>query len=320
MREGNFGTILVTGGTGWLGSFARRQVLPAVISSIGPQVAFNRHYRVTYDLSKQLIAAARKHPSVQALVYTSTAEAVILKHEHNARPVREDELPLYSLQCGPNAYSCTKAAIDALVHATNTLEALNNATGIFEDQLLTAVLRQTGHYGPRDHVTMGAMLNLVNTSATQFQIGPNKLVHDCPAHVLAAKTLLHPGSSRADGQEFFISDGKPMRFWDYAHTLWAEAGDANWAPAGPHKVIQISFWPVLFVAGCFEWAFWICTFGLVRPGANRMAYQFMKTRCWFDIGEARRVLGYEPMFGTEEGLRRTVMWFKENEGWDKKMQ
>lgn len=44
---------------------------------------------------------------------------------------------------------------------------------------------------------------------------------------------------------------------------------------------------------------------------------YMKTGCWFDFGRVRSVLGYEPEFGTEEGLRRTVQWFKDKEGWDK---
>jgi len=31
-----------------------------------------------------------------------------------------------------------------------------------------------------------------------------------------------------------------------------------------------------------------------------------------DISEARRILGYEPLVGFEEGLRRTIEWYREN--------
>jgi sterol-4alpha-carboxylate 3-dehydrogenase (decarboxylating) len=37
-----------------------------------------------------------------------------------------------------------------------------------------------------------------------------------------------------------------------------------------------------------------------------MTFEYMKTGCCFDIGRARDVLGYEPVFGTEEGVKRGV--------------
>jgi sterol-4alpha-carboxylate 3-dehydrogenase (decarboxylating) len=284
------------------------------------------HYRTTYELSKQLIDIVRKHPSVQALVYTSTAEAVDMKPEYNSRPVREDQIKLHTLHSGPNAYSRTKAAIDALVRETNTPEATKNTTGNYENQLLTNVLRVTGMYGPRDRLTVVELLSLVNTPRTWFQIGPNKLTHDwihldncARAHVLAAKALMRTSGPRADGEAFFVSDGKPKPFWDFAQLVWREAGDANWAVDGPHRAMEIPIWLVLFVVGTMEWAFWIFTFGYVRPTSRRETFEYIKTGCWFDIGKARDVLGYEPKFDTDEGMRRTIQWFKDNEGWDKKL-
>jgi sterol-4alpha-carboxylate 3-dehydrogenase (decarboxylating) len=47
-----------------------------------------------------------------------------------------------------------------------------------------------------------------------------------------------------------------------------------------------------------------------------MAFEYMKTGYWFNIGKARDVLGHEPVFGTEEGVRRSVGWFSEEKGWD----
>ncbi|OAL07403.1 NAD(P)-binding protein [Phaeosphaeriaceae sp. SRC1lsM3a] len=302
-----------------------------IIHTIGPGFFSppKAHYRVTYELSKQLVAIARKHSSVQALVYTSTAEVIKLKAEYNSFPLREDQVPLNNLNSGPNAYCRTKAAVDILVRSTNTPEAIANTSGNFSDQLLTATLRVTGIYGPRDRLTVLEILSMVNTPKTWFQIGPNRLTHDwihvencANAHVLAAKALLRkPGGSksreRADGQAFNVSDGKPMPFWNFAHLIWSEGGDANWAYGGPHRVIQIPIGLVLFFVGVMEWVVWIFTAGMMRSTSTRTSFEYLKTGCWLDITKAREVLGYTPLFGTEEGLKKTMGWFRDNEGWDR---
>lgn len=131
--------------------------------------------------------------------------------------------------------------------------------------------------------------------------------------MLAAKALIHPPTEeRADGQAFNISDGSPMKFWDFARTLFREAGDANWAPDGSQKAVQIPFWVILFGIGLTEWLYWIFTFGLLRPNSSTPTYHYMKTGCWLDISKARRVLGYEPLLHTNEGLKKSVHWMREN--------
>jgi sterol-4alpha-carboxylate 3-dehydrogenase (decarboxylating) len=278
------------------------------------------HYRITYDLSRHFIVAVKKHPSVQALVFTSTVEAVALRPSDNDHPVREDEIGTYSLNHGPMVYSRVKAAIDTLVRESNTPEAFSNVTGNYSNQLLTAVIRMTGMYGPRDGQAIEAMLELVNTPKTQFQTGPNELVHDwcyvynaASVHMLAAKALIRPPTEeRADGQAFNVSDGSPTKFWDFARMIWKEAGDANWADNGPHKVKVVPFWVVLYGMSLMEWLYWIFTFGLLRPKSTTATFSYMKTGCWMDISKARRVLGYEPLVDTKEGIKRTVQLEREH--------
>ena len=44
-----------------------------------------------------------------------------------------------------------------------------------------------------------------------------------------------------------------------------------------------------------------------RPGHDR--------RYAIDWGKAKKELGYEPLFGLDEYLEKTVKWYKENEWW-----
>jgi nucleoside-diphosphate-sugar epimerase len=84
------------------------------------------------------------------------------------------------------------------------------------------------------------------------------------------------------------------------------------------RVIAIPFWLVFFAVGRIEWAFWIFTLGTMRANSSRMTYEYMKTGAgWILKGEA--CVGYEPEFDTDEGLCRTMQWYKENGG-DEKAQ
>ncbi len=52
----------------------------------------------------------------------------------------------------------------------------------------------------------------------------------------------------------------------------------------------------------------------VEPSVKRLPVQPGDVpRTWADIGRARAVLGYEPRVPIEEGLRRFVAWFREQD-------
>ena len=66
------------------------------------------------------------------------------------------------------------------------------------------------------------------------------------------------------------------------------------------------------------WPFWIAgaaceavcaPFGLEPPLYRRRVDFFTKSRA-FDIGRARRELGYSPAVGLREGIRRTLEWYR----------
>jgi len=48
------------------------------------------------------------------------------------------------------------------------------------------------------------------------------------------------------------------------------------------------------------------------PLVNKTRVKFMSTPLTYSIEKARRVLGYEPESGTEETLRWTLAWVREN--------
>ena len=76
----------------------------------------------------------------------------------------------------------------------------------------------------------------------------------------------------------------------------------------PPPRLRLPVWPVwLAAAGCEA----ICRpLGLEPPLYRRRVDFFTKSRA-FDIGRARRELGFAPAVGLREGIGRTLEWYRE---------
>jgi sterol-4alpha-carboxylate 3-dehydrogenase (decarboxylating) len=172
-----------------------------------------------------------------------------------------------------------------------------------------------GIYGPREHggITV-SFIPTAGTFVTRIQLGNNNVVHDwvyvgnaAYAHVLAVNALLNP-QRRADGEAYFITDGVPMKLWDFVRKVWTASGDKN---CNHIRKIIIPWWMVLTLAAATEFVFRIFTRGRKLAPLTRLHVHYMKGGAWFNIGKAQERLGYEPLVSTSEGIERTVAWFRQ---------
>lgn len=100
------------------------------------------------------------------------------------------------------------------------------------------------------------------------------------------------------GQAFFITNGEPMYFWDFARAVWNEMGHEC-----PSRTINIPMGFGMVLGALSEFVS-----GLMgkEPGFTRDRIYYVTAHRWFNIEKARRVLGYEPDVGIEEGIKRAV--------------
>jgi len=110
---------------------------------------------------------------------------------------------------------------------------------------------------------------------------------------------------RVAGQAFFITNGEPMYLWDFFRAMWKELGHEN-----ESWIIKIPSGLGLVLGTASEWFSWAMG---REPGFTRGRIYYVTTHRWFNIEKARRVLGYEPDVGIEEGIKRTAAWWKEEE-------
>jgi len=112
------------------------------------------------------------------------------------------------------------------------------------------------------------------------------------------------------GQAFFITNGEPVPFWSFSKAVWQEySGDSGLYDASK-KPWAIPRDLVMPIADLAESVMGI--FGK-QPTFTRFKLTIVTAERWYNIEKARRVLGYEPKVGIEEGIKRSVAWVKEQE-------
>ncbi|KAH9969483.1 C-3 sterol dehydrogenase [Russula dissimulans] len=109
------------------------------------------------------------------------------------------------------------------------------------------------------------------------------------------------------GQAFFITNGEPVYFWDFPRRLWRMLASDSYPARDPFVMSKSLGFAVATLA---EWWGWLSG---REPTFTRFRVTFTCVNRWHNIEKARRVLGYEPQVGLEEGMRRTVEWWKAEE-------
>lgn len=113
-----------------------------------------------------------------------------------------------------------------------------------------------------------------------------------------------PNELAVAGQAFFITNCEPLYFWDFARSVWKGLGHIPASPIALPPSIG------LVLASLAE------TFSRLtgrEPGFTRFRVKFATQKRYYNAERARRLLGYEPVVGVEEGLQRTLQWWKESQ-------
>jgi nucleoside-diphosphate-sugar epimerase len=166
--------------------------------------------------------------------------------------------------------------------------------------LATIALRPHLLWGPNDTQLTKSILAR-GRSGTLARIGSRDPLVDFTyidnaalAHLLAADKLAQ--GAPISGKPFFVSQGEPVPLWTFIDRLLA---------AGSLPPVQRTISPrVAYGAGALlELAYRVLPLK-GEPRLTRFLVEELCTAHWFNIGAARRELGYAPIVSIEEGLRR----------------
>ena len=283
------------------------EVQPTIIIHSASPISFGNNadeshfYGINVKGTQNLLDCAAAAPSVKAFIYTSSVTVMA----DNSFLSLKETAPIYTATSRASYYARTKAIADASVLAAN------NPTG-----LRTACLRLIAVYGERDNQVIPGSVAALHQGRQRFQIGDNSNLTDwvsvgnvATAHLLAAKALLADVAGRAGpkvaGEAFFITDGKPLPFWDFQRKIWAAAGDRT--PVTEVRVVP--GWFMLALASTVEWLYWIFTLGQRRPKTfTRELIEYTCLPRTYSIDKARERLGYVPANDMDKTIQEGVDW------------
>ncbi|SCU82393.1 LADA_0C04918g1_1 [Lachancea dasiensis] len=236
-----------------------------------------------------------KRLNVKAFIYTSSAGVIFNGQDiHNA----DETWPIPEVPM--DGYNETKAIAEEMVLKSNSIS----------QSFVTIALRPAGIFGPGDRQLVPGLRSVAKMGQSKFQIGDNNNLFDwtyvgnvADAHVLAAeKLLLKSSQPEVAGEAFFITNDSPAYFWALARTVWRADGHVD-------KYNIVLNRPIAICAGYLSQC--ISKLTGKEPGLTPFRVKVVCAVRYHNVNKAKRLLGYKPAVGIEEGIAKTLAWMNE---------
>ena len=253
-------------------------------------------FRINTEGTQHLVRALQELGiPLKRFVYISSLSIMgAIREEQPYQEIRESD------EARPNtAYGKSKLKAEQWLNAFNQELTAND-----QQPLPYVILRPTGVYGPRerDYFMMAKSIKQHMDLAVGFQRQDITFVYVTDV-VQAVFLALEKGKT---GRCYFLSDGAVYQSSTFSDLIRKELGNPWWiritAPLWLLRIITFFGEHIGHLTGKVT-------------ALNNDKYNIMRQRNWrCDIDPARQELGYQPQVTLEEGVRRSIKWYKDN-GW-----
>lgn len=241
--------------------------------------------------TENVLKACRK-AGVQRLVYTSTPSVVFDRRDITGG---DESLP-YATEFLCH-YARTKAEAERLV--------LAGGGGGFR----TCAIRPHLVWGPGDPhliprlVAKGRARQLKRVGKGDNLVDISYVDNVAHAHILAAEDLA--GRGNASGKAYFISQGEPVRLWDWINGLFAKLGITEVDGSLPFSLA--------YGAGAVLELLHSVVMPEREPRMTRFLAEQLAKSHYFSIRRAEMDFGYAPIVSTAQGMEHLVAWIAAHE-------
>ena len=253
-------------------------------------------FRINTEGTQHLVRALQElGMPLKRFVYISSLSIMgAIREKQPYQEIREYD------KARPNtAYGKSKLKAEQWLDA-NSLQLTANGLSPFP----YVILRPTGVYGPRerDYFMMAKSIKAHTDFAVGFKQQDITFVYVSDV-VQAVFLALEKGKT---GRRYFLSDGEVYQSSTFSNLIRQELGNPWWIR------ITAPIWLLRIITFFGEYIGHLT--GKVTA-LNNDKYNIMRQRNWrCDIEPARQELGYNPQVKLEEGVRRSIKWYKDN-GW-----
>jgi 3beta-hydroxy-delta5-steroid dehydrogenase/steroid delta-isomerase len=236
---------------------------------------------------------AAREAGARRFVHTSTNNVTL-----DGPVIDGDESRPYAMRVR-DIYTETKIAGERLALAANG-----------EGGLLTCAIRPGGIYGPGEQIVFPRVVSECRAGRYAARIGGGSALSDntyvdnlVDGEIEAARHLV-PGSPLC-GQAYFVTDGRPINYFDFFRPVVEGLGFRHprpWVPGGLVHAVMTAW----------EWLHF--AFGLPRPPLLSLEVRKIVVSHYNRIDRARRDFGWTPKVSMEEGLRRCLEHLRQPSG------
>ena len=247
-----------------------------------------RSFAVNVEGTKNLVHAGQR-AGVQRFVYTASNSVVM----GGQRISGGDETLPYTTRFN-DLYTETKVVAEKFVLSQNG-----------EHDMLTCSIRPSGIWGRGDQTMFRKVFENVLAGHVKVLVGnkniklDNSYVHNLIHGFILAAEHLVPGGT-APGQAYFINDGDPVNMFEFARPVITACG---------RKLPNVRVSGRLVHKAMTLWQRLHFTFGIPEPLIEPLAVERLYLNNYFSIAKAKRDLGYEPLFTTQQAMTASMPYY-----------
>ena len=247
------------------------------VSDWGPREAF---LRANAEGTRNVVVACQR-VGVRRLVHLSSLTVLGLPRDGR---VISESTPI-ALPAAGDYYTESKLAGE---------RSVKEAHG--KDGLSTTVLRPGAIWGPGDPNVVPRIVRLLRRGAMPYVDGGRNLLGLSHVDNLVLGLILAAEAEAAAGQLYHVTDGAEITARDAIDAIADALGVVR-------PRVSLPYWAVLGAAALVE-----VTASVLRlsrpPPLTRYGARFVSCHARYDLGKARRELGYEPVVSFREGVER----------------
>jgi 3beta-hydroxy-Delta5-steroid dehydrogenase / steroid Delta-isomerase len=252
-----------------------------------------RSFAVNVTGTENLVHAAQA-AGVKRFVYTASNSVVM-----GGKRISGGDETLPYTQRFNDLYTETKVVAERFVLSQNASQNKDGAG------MLTCSIRPSGIWGRGDQTMFRRVFESVLAGHVKVLVGSNRVkldnsyVHNLIHGFILAAEHLVPGGT-APGQAYFINDGEPINMFEFSRPVVEACGQ-------PWPKFRVPGRLVWFVMTLWQWFHF--RFGLPKPLLEPLAVERLYLDNYFSIAKARRDLGYQPLFTTEQAMAECLPYY-----------